>query len=54
MNDKFEGWHPKCVEDYHKAVELAEVRAELKAKLQTALLMSKLRGMSDVAKKQQN
>ena len=47
MNDKFEGWHPKCVEDHNKAVELAKVRAELKAKLQTAMLMSKLLRMSD-------
>jgi hypothetical protein len=34
------------VEAYLKSIELAEVRAELKAKLETAMLMSKLMRMS--------
>lgn len=35
-------WHAKCVQDRKVAVELARVRAELKAKLETALLMHRL------------
>ncbi len=44
--EKFRGWHPQCVADYHKAIELAEARAELRAKLETAMLMAKLMRMS--------
>jgi hypothetical protein len=44
--EKFRGWHPQCVADYHKSIELAETRAELKAKLETAMLMAKIMRMS--------
>lgn len=35
------------MKEYLKALELAEVRVELKAKLETAMLMSKLSRMSN-------
>ena len=35
-------WHAKCIQDRKVAAEIAEARAELKAKLETALLMHRL------------
>jgi hypothetical protein len=45
-NEKFRGWqwHPQCIEI--PLAELAKTRAELRAKLETAMLMSKLMRMS--------
>lgn len=37
------------MKEYLKALELAEVRVELQAKLETAMLMSKLSRMSNLA-----
>jgi hypothetical protein len=34
--------HAKCIQDRKVAAEIAEVRAEIKAKLETALLMHRL------------
>ena len=36
------GWHVMCIRDRERAAEVARVRAELKAKLETALLMHRL------------
>jgi hypothetical protein len=35
-------WHAKCIQDRQRDAEIARVRAELKAKLETALLMHRL------------
>jgi hypothetical protein len=39
------GWHEMCIRDRERAAEVARVRAELKAKLETALLIAKLQRM---------
>jgi len=39
---EFDRWHAKCIQDRKVAAEIAEARAELKAKLETALLMHRL------------
>jgi hypothetical protein len=41
MNE-FDRWHAKCIQDRQSDAEIARVRAELKAKLETALLMHRL------------
>ena len=46
------GWHVMCIRDRERATEVARVRAELKAKLETALLMHRLchpKGKAQVA-----
>ena len=40
------GWHVQNIIDRQRAIELARVRLELRAKLETALLIAKLRRMS--------
>jgi hypothetical protein len=42
---EFDRWHAKCIQDRERAAEIARVRAELKAKLETALLIAKLQRM---------
>ena len=40
------GWHIQNIIDRQRAIELARVRLELRAKLETAMLISKLSRMS--------
>jgi len=39
---EFDRWHAKCIQDRQSDAEIARVRAELKAKLETALLLHRL------------
>jgi hypothetical protein len=39
------GWHTMNIQHRERAAEIARVRAELKAKLETALLIAKLQRM---------